>query len=697
MAGKLLIIGFGPGSFEHITKRAREAIEESEVIIGYNTYVDLIRGLLTDQEIVRTGMTEEVSRAQEAVRQAEAGKKVAVISSGDAGVYGMAGLVYEVLMEKGWSRSGGVEVEIIPGISAINSSASLLGAPVMHDACTISLSDHLTPWELIARRVEAAAQADFVIALYNPRSGRRTRQIVETQRILLKYRSPETPVGIVKSAYRDRQHVVLTNLRDMLDHDIGMLTTVIIGNASTTVYDGLMITPRGYQRKYTLNADVQPLKPHQRLKEEAEPWALRQWDEPSGSDSDDEDWDWDEPGESDWDEEDAGAGASAAATAVSAERAGERSVGGSVSVAEASAGGAATAVSAGRASERPGGGSVSVAEAGAGGAVTAVSAGRASERPGGGSVSVAEASAGGAATAVSAERAGERPGGGSVSVAEASAGAAATAVSAERAGERPGGGSVSVAEASPLQLAMQALQLVDRSRGIETAADSLPAGAGLFRQQSIFELAVSPGVAEKRFTAKQMITLADVVGEKGSMEYTPHHQLIVRVPTDNPDEITSRLRAEGFLLAPIGDVAQLKACDFCNGDKGDAIPYAEELQRKLGGLNVPKELRIGLNGCGMACYGAVQEDIGIVYRKQKFDLFLGGKTVGRNAHPGQPVAEGIEPDQLVETIERIVQRYISEGHPNERFHKFFKRVKELEGYRHQELPVFQIENAVCGD
>ncbi|UQZ85781.1 Cobalt-precorrin-3B C(17)-methyltransferase [Paenibacillus konkukensis] len=750
MAGKLLIIGFGPGSFEHITKRAREAIEESEVIIGYNTYVDLIRGLLTDQEIVRTGMTEEVSRAQEAVRQAEAGKKVAVISSGDAGVYGMAGLVYEVLMEKGWSRSGGVEVEIIPGISAINSSASLLGAPVMHDACTISLSDHLTPWELIARRVEAAAQADFVIALYNPRSGRRTRQIVETQRILLKYRSPETPVGIVKSAYRDRQHVVLTNLRDMLDHDIGMLTTVIIGNASTTVYDGLMITPRGYQRKYTLNADVQPLKPHQRLKEEAEPWALRQWDEPSGSDSDDEDWDWDEPGESDWDEEDAGVGASAAATAVSAERASERPGGGSVSVAEASAG---AAVSAERAGERPGGGSVSVAEASAGGAVTAVSAGRAGERPGGGSVSVAEASAGGAATAVSAERAGERPGGGSVSVAEASAGAAATAVSAERASERPGGGSVSVAEASaggaatavrperagerpgggsvsvaeasagaaatavsagraserlgggsvsvaeasPLQLALQALQLVDRSRGIETAADGLPAGAGMFRQQSIFELAVSPGVAEKRFTAKQMITLADVVGEKGSMEYTPHHQLIVRVPTDNPDEITSRLRAEGFLLAPIGDVAQLKACDFCNGDKGDAIPYAEELQRKLGGLNVPKELRIGLNGCGMACYGAVQEDIGIVYRKQKFDLFLGGKTVGRNAHPGQPVAEGIEPEQLVETIERIVQRYISEGHPNERFHKFFKRVKELEGYRHQELPVFQIENAVCGD
>lgn len=292
MAGKLLIIGFGPGSFEHITKRAREALQESDVVIGYNTYVDLIRGLLSDQQIVRTGMTEEVSRAQEAVRQAEAGKKVAVISSGDAGVYGMAGLVYEVLMEKGWRRRSDVEVEIIPGISAINSSASLLGAPVMHDACTISLSDHLTPWELIAKRVDAAI-ADFVIALYNPRSGRRTRQIVETQRILLKYRSPETPVGIVKSAYREREHVVLTNLRDMLDHDIGMLTTVIIGNSSTVIYDGLMITPRGYQRKYTLGADVQPLRPHQRLQKEAEPWALSQWTDDE-DDEDDDDYDHEE-------------------------------------------------------------------------------------------------------------------------------------------------------------------------------------------------------------------------------------------------------------------------------------------------------------------------------------------------------------------------------------------------------------------
>ncbi|OXM85117.1 precorrin-3B C(17)-methyltransferase [Paenibacillus rigui] len=604
MTGKLLIIGFGPGSFEHITKRAREALQESEVIIGYNTYVDLIRGLLTDQEIVRTGMTEEVSRAQEAVRQAEAGKKVAVISSGDAGVYGMAGLVYEVLMEKGWSRQHGVEVEIIPGISAINSSASLLGAPVMHDACTISLSDHLTPWELIAKRVEAAGQADFVIALYNPRSGRRTRQIVETQRILLKYRSPETPVGIVKSAYRDRQDVVLTNLRDMLDHDIGMLTTVIIGNSSTTVYDGLMITPRGYQRKYTLGADVQSLRPHQRLQEAAEPWALKQWDALAGE-PDDDDWGWEEPGDDEWSEPELS--------------------------------------TAGEAAER---------EQASCGAVQA-SAIAVQERSG--------------TLAVGARRGAEAP--------EPDAGA-------------------------PLLLALEALQLADRAKGVDSSGPAAAqpfAGGGLFRQQSIFELAVSPGVVEKKFTAKQMLTLAELVGEKGTMEYTPHHQMIVRIPTDRPEAITSRLRGEGFMLAPIGDVAQLKACDFCNAEKGDAIPYAEEIHQRLGGLRVPKELRIGLNGCGMACYGAVNEDIGIVYRKQKFDLFLGGKTVGRNVHPAQPVAEGIEPEALVDTIERIVQRYIAEGHPNERFHKFFKRVKQIEGYTHQELPVFTIEDAVCGD
>src|SRR5690606_6921325 len=170
----------------------------------------------------------------------------------------------------------GIEVEVVPGISAINSCASLLGAPVMHDSCTISLSDHLTPWTVIEKRIEAAAMADFVVAFYNPKSGRRTRQIVEAQLILLKYRSPDTPVGLVKAAYRDTQDIVLTTLEEMLEYDIGMLTTVVVGNSSTFYYDNKIITPRGYQRKYTLGEEKQLLKPHQRLKKEAEPWALDQ-------------------------------------------------------------------------------------------------------------------------------------------------------------------------------------------------------------------------------------------------------------------------------------------------------------------------------------------------------------------------------------------------------------------------------------
>lgn len=272
--GKLLIIGFGPGALEHITGRALAALDESEAVIGYNTYVDLIKPLLRQQEIVGTGMTEEVSRAQEAVRRAEAGQIIAVISSGDAGVYGMAGLVYEVLIERGWNRAEGVEVEVIPGISAIQSCSSLLGAPIMHDACTISLSDHLTPWETIATRVEAAGAADFVIAFYNPRSGKRTRQIEEARNILLRYRDPATPVGIVKSAYRDKQQTIVTTLQDMLEHEIGMLSTVVVGNSATMVYEGLMVTPRGYERKYSLGADTQDLKPHERLRTAAEPWSL---------------------------------------------------------------------------------------------------------------------------------------------------------------------------------------------------------------------------------------------------------------------------------------------------------------------------------------------------------------------------------------------------------------------------------------
>jgi len=252
--GKLFLVGFGPGNHDHLTFRAREAIGEAEVVIGYRTYVRLVRELIAGKEVHYTGMTEELDRARKAVDFAYAGRKVALISSGDVGIYGMAGPALEILKEKGWRRGDGVEVEVVPGVTALSACGSVLGAPIIHDFAAISLSNLLTPWEAIVKRIEAAAAADYIIALYNPKSGRRTQQIVETQKIVLRYRRPETPVGIVKSGLRQGQRVVQTTLIDMLNHEIGMLTTILIGNSTTFTYEGLMITPRGYQHKYELGS-----------------------------------------------------------------------------------------------------------------------------------------------------------------------------------------------------------------------------------------------------------------------------------------------------------------------------------------------------------------------------------------------------------------------------------------------------------
>lgn len=248
--GKLLLVGFGPGNHEHLTARARQAIDEAQVIIGYKTYIDLVRDLIQGKQVIYTGMTEEIDRAKAAVDLAYEGKVVALISSGDVGIYGMAGLAYELLGRAEWDPARDIQVEVIPGVTALSACASVLGAPLTHDFAAISLSDLLTPWEVIVRRLEAASAADFVIALYNPKSGRRTRQIVEAREILLKHKNPKTPVGIVKSGLRHGQHVVLTDLEHMLDHEIGMLTTILIGNANTFTYRGLMVTPRGYRSKY---------------------------------------------------------------------------------------------------------------------------------------------------------------------------------------------------------------------------------------------------------------------------------------------------------------------------------------------------------------------------------------------------------------------------------------------------------------
>lgn len=255
-----MLVGIGPGSTDHMTARARAAIAEADTIIGYVTYIKLVADLIEGKEIIRKSMTEELDRAIESLARAREGKKVALISSGDAGVYGMAGPTFEVLFQAGWTppafdengvvEPGGIEVEIVPGASALNSCAARVGAPLTHDFCAISLSDLLTPWPTIARRLDAAAMADFVVALYNPKSGRRTRQIEEAQRLFLRHRSPDTPVAIVKSAYRRRERIEFATLATMCDADIGMLSTVLIGNSNTIVQHGLMVTPRGYANKY---------------------------------------------------------------------------------------------------------------------------------------------------------------------------------------------------------------------------------------------------------------------------------------------------------------------------------------------------------------------------------------------------------------------------------------------------------------
>lgn len=254
--GILYVVGIGPGAHDHATPAALAAIADAEVVVGYTTYVKLVKDLVAGKEVVRTGMTEEIGRARAAVERARAGAKVALISSGDAGVYGMAGLVFQVLRDLGWRRGEAPELRIVPGITALSSCASLVGAPLVHDFCAISLSDLLTPWPVIARRLEAAAAADFVVGLYNPASGRRTRQIVEAQAILRRHRDGTTPVALVKSAYRKLEHAVLTDLDTFLDYEIGMLTTVLVGSSNTYVFEGYMVTPRGYRNKYTSEGEV---------------------------------------------------------------------------------------------------------------------------------------------------------------------------------------------------------------------------------------------------------------------------------------------------------------------------------------------------------------------------------------------------------------------------------------------------------
>lgn len=243
---KLTVVGLGPGAGEDLTGRARRAIEEADLVVGYTAYIALIRDQFPGKEMTSTGMKKEVDRCRMAVEAAVGGKNVAVVCSGDSGVYGMAGLIYEVAREY-----PPIDIEVVPGITAACGGAAVLGAPLTHDFAVISLSDLLTPWEKIEKRLEAAAAADFVICLYNPRSHSRSDYLRRACDILLRQKSPRTVCGFVQNIGRAGERAVTLTLEQLRDNtEVDMFTTVFIGNEDTVLIGGKMVTPRGYlQRK----------------------------------------------------------------------------------------------------------------------------------------------------------------------------------------------------------------------------------------------------------------------------------------------------------------------------------------------------------------------------------------------------------------------------------------------------------------
>lgn len=237
----LTCVGLGPGGHDDLTLRAKAALDEAEVIVGYTTYLDLIRDDYPDKELVATGMRGEVERCRQALARAAAGQRVAVVCSGDPGVYGMAGLLLQLAEEY-----PDVRVEVVPGVTAANGGAALLGAPLMHDWCSISLSDLMTPWERIEARLVAAAEADFCICLYNPASHGRPDHLRRACDILLRHRPGDTVCGIARCISRDGERTELLTLRELRDASVDMLTSVFVGNSQTQVLAGRMVTPRGY-------------------------------------------------------------------------------------------------------------------------------------------------------------------------------------------------------------------------------------------------------------------------------------------------------------------------------------------------------------------------------------------------------------------------------------------------------------------
>jgi len=243
--GRLLLVGIGSGDHKEMTAHCIAVLRNCDLVVGYKKYVELVKPFIAGKEVISSGMSQEVERCSQAIAKAKLGKNVALISSGDPGVYGMAGLALEIINKKRlWNR---FKVEIIPGIPVIHAAAARLGAPLMNDYAVISLSDLLTPWETIVKRVRYAAQADFVICLYNPKSKSRTTQIKEVQSILLQYRRADTPVGLTRNVGRRGESITFTTLDKMLRYKIDMLTIIIIGNSTTIYKNSQMITPRGYR------------------------------------------------------------------------------------------------------------------------------------------------------------------------------------------------------------------------------------------------------------------------------------------------------------------------------------------------------------------------------------------------------------------------------------------------------------------
>ncbi len=245
MTGRLHVVGFGPGGRGDMTARAAEAIGNADVVTGYTTYVELLRPLFPGKEYKATGMMRDLERCRMAIEDAMTGLDVAMVSSGDSGIYGMAGVVYQLADEMG----ADIEIDAVPGVTAASAAAAILGAPLMHDTAIISLSDLMTPIDLIMKRVEMAAEGDFVTCIYNPKSKTRTEYLDQARQIFLRKRSPDTPVGIVRDAGREGQWSKVTTLGGLDSADVDMFCIVVVGNSQTYVSDGRMITPRGYRVK----------------------------------------------------------------------------------------------------------------------------------------------------------------------------------------------------------------------------------------------------------------------------------------------------------------------------------------------------------------------------------------------------------------------------------------------------------------